>query len=144
MDLISGLPIHPLINHAVAVLVPLSAIGAILLIFVPKFRNAYSTLLLFFVGAAAISGLIAENSGEALSKRVGYPGSHAENGELLSKLILLFALVYLAWYLIEHKISIFKSANSLLRNSVSAVLLVVAILSTGMTFVLRHSGASAT
>ncbi len=81
MDLISGLPIHPLINHAVAVLVPLSAIGAILLIFVPKFRNAYSTLLLFFVGAAAISGLIAENSGEALSKRVGYPGSHAENGE---------------------------------------------------------------
>ena len=144
MDLISGLPIHPLINHAVAVLVPLSAIGAILLIFVPKFRNAYSTLLLFFLGAAAISGLIAENSGEALSKRVGSPGSHAQNGELLSKLILLFALVYLAWYLIERKISIFKSANSLLRNGVSAVLLLVAILSTGMTFVVGHSGASAT
>lgn len=144
MDLISGLPIHPLINHAVAVLVPLSAIGAILLIFIPKFRNTYSTLLLFFVGAAAISGLIAENSGEALSKRVGSPGSHAQNGELLSKIILLFALLYLAWYLIERKSSIFRSANSLLKNGVSAALVVVAIVSTGMTFVVGHSGAAAT
>ena len=30
MDLITGLPIHPLINHGVAVLVPLAAIGALL------------------------------------------------------------------------------------------------------------------
>ena len=29
MDLITGLPIHPLINHGVAVLVPLAAIGAL-------------------------------------------------------------------------------------------------------------------
>ena len=144
MDLISGLPIHPLINHAVAVLVPLSAIGAILLIFVPKFRSTYATLLLFFVGAAAISGLIAENSGEALSKRVGSPGKHAENGELLSKIIILFALIYLSWYLIERKASIFKSANSILKNGVSVALVAVAITSTGLTFVVGHSGAAAT
>ena len=35
MDLITGLPIHPLINHGVAVLVPLAAIGALLVIFIP-------------------------------------------------------------------------------------------------------------
>jgi len=144
MDLISGLPIHPLINHAVAVLVPLSAIGAVLLTFFPKLRSTYSTLLLGFIGAAAISGFIAENSGEALSKRVGFPGSHAENGELLSKIILLFALIYVTWYLIERKASIFKSANSILKNGVSAALVAVAIASTGLTFVVGHSGAAAT
>jgi hypothetical protein len=36
VDLITGLPIHPLINHGVAVLVPLTAIGALLVIFIPK------------------------------------------------------------------------------------------------------------
>jgi len=144
MDLIAGLPIHPLINHAVAVLVPLSAIGAILLTFVPKFRSTYSTLLLFFISAAALSGIIAENSGEALSKRVGTPGSHAENGELLSKIILLFALIYLLWYLVERKISIFKSVNSLLKKVLGALLVAIAISSTGLTFVVGHSGAAAT
>ena len=144
MDLIAGLPIHPLINHAVAVLVPLSAIGAIFLTFVPKFRSTYSTLLLFFVSGAALSGIIAENSGEALSKRVGTPGSHAENGELLSKIILLFALIYLLWYLVERKISIFKSVNSLLKKGLGALLVVIAISSTGLTFVVGHSGAAAT
>jgi len=41
MDLITGLPVHPLVIHAVVVLVPLAAIGALLVIFIPKFRVTY-------------------------------------------------------------------------------------------------------
>lgn len=144
MDLIFGLPVHPLINHAVAVLVPLSAVGVVLLILVPKFRSAYSKLLFGFIGAAAISGLIAENSGEALAKRVGTPGSHAQNGELLSKVILLLAVMYLVWYFINYKTYVFKSASVYLKNFVSGTLLVVAVVSAGLTFLVGHSGAAAT
>lgn len=144
MDLITGLPIHPLINHAVAVLIPLSAIGTLVMVFAPKFRKNYSTLFLIFIVAGAASGLIAENSGEALAKRVGYPGNHAENGETLSKIILLFAAIYLIWYLMERKVSIFSSTNQLLRNGVNALLVSIAVGSTVLTFIVGHSGAAAT
>ena len=144
MDLITGLPIHPLINHAVAVLIPLSAIGTLVMVFAPKFRKNYSTLFLIFIIAGAASGLIAENSGEALAKRVGYPGNHAENGETLSKIILLFAAIYLIWYLMERKVSIFSSASQLLRNGVNALLVSIAVGSTVLTFIVGHSGAAAT
>ena len=66
MDLITGLPIHPLINHAVAVLIPLSAIGAILVIFVKRFRTTYSPLVLIAVLSGAVSAFVAGQSGEAV------------------------------------------------------------------------------
>jgi len=59
MDLITGLPIHPLINHAVAVLVPLAAIGALLVIFIPKLRSNYSPLVLAALVMSSISAFIA-------------------------------------------------------------------------------------
>jgi len=77
MDLIMQLPVHPLINHAVAVLVPVSALGAILLVVFAKLRSSYSLLLLITVISASISAFIAENSGQALANRVGSPGEHA-------------------------------------------------------------------
>jgi uncharacterized membrane protein len=84
MDLITGLPIHPLINHGVAVLVPLAAIGALLVILIPKLRANYSPLVLVTVLLATVSAFIATQSGEALSERVGLPNAHAAQGERLS------------------------------------------------------------
>ena len=98
MDLILGLPIHPLIIHAVAVLVPLSALGVIFLLGFPRFAPTFSPLILILLIASTLAGFIAENSGQALSNRVGYPGDHAEQGERLAKLILLFTLLYITWF----------------------------------------------
>ena len=76
-----GLPLHPLIIHAVVVLVPLSALGVIFLLVFPRFAPTFSPLILILLIASTVAGFIAENSGQSLSNRVGYPGDHAEQGE---------------------------------------------------------------
>lgn len=138
-----GLPLHPLIIHAVVVLVPLSALGVILLLVLPRFAPTFSPLILILLIASTVAGFIAENSGQALSNRVGYPGDHAEQGERLAKLILLFTLLYITWFVIYRKRIKFKSADKLLKNSLSVLLLLAAIASTTLTFIVGHSGAKA-
>ena len=143
MDLILGLPLHPLIIHAVVVLVPLSALGVIFLLVFPRFAPTFSPLILILLIASTVAGFIAENSGQSLSNRVGYPGDHAEQGERLAKLILLFTLLYITWFVVYRKSIKFKSADKLLKNSLSVLLLLTAIASTTLTFIVGHSGAKA-
>ena len=138
-----GLPLHPLIIHAVVVLVPLSALGVIFLLVFPRFAPTFSPLILILLIASTVAGFIAENSGQSLSNRVGYPGDHAEQGERLAKLILLFTLLYITWFVIYRKSIKFKSADKLLKNSLSVLLLLTAIASTTLTFIVGHSGAKA-
>ena len=138
-----GLPLHPLIIHAVVVLVPLSALGVIFLLVFPRFAPTFSPLILILLIASTVAGFIAENSGQSLSNRVGYPGDHAEQGERLAKLILLFTLLYITWFVIYRKSIKIKSADKLLKNSLSVLLLLTAIASTTLTFIVGHSGAKA-
>jgi len=143
MDLILGLPLHPLIIHAVAILVPLSALGVIFLLVFPRFVPNYAPLVLGLLIASTVAGFIAENSGQALSNRVGYPGDHGQQGERIAKLILLFTLLYITWFVIYRKSIQFKSADKLLKNTLSVLLLLAAIASTTLTFIVGHSGAKA-
>ena len=139
-----GLPLHPLIIHAVVVLVPVSALGVIFLLVFPRFAPTFSPLILILLIASTVAGFIAENSGQSLSNRVGYPGDHAEQGERLAKLILLFTLLYITWFVIYRKSIKFKSADKLLKNTLSVLLLLAAIASTTLTFIVGHSGAKVT
>ena len=138
-----GLPLHPLIIHAVVVLVPLSALGVIFLLVFPRFAPTFSPLILILLITSTVAGFIAENSGQSLSNRVGYPGDHAEQGERLAKLILLFTLLYITWFVIYRKSIKFKAADKLLKNSLNVLLLLTAIASTTLTFIVGHSGAKA-
>ena len=144
MDLILGLPLHPLIIHAVVVLVPLSALSVIFLLVFPRFVPTFSPLILILLIASTIAGFIAENSGQSLSNRVGYPGDHAEQGDRLAKLILLFTMLYITWFVIYRKSIKFKSADKLLKRGLSVLLLLAAIASTTLTFIVGHSGAKVT
>lgn len=144
MDLISGLPIHPLINHAVAVLVPLAAIGAILVIFISKLRPAYSPLVLGVLLLAAISAFIATQSGEALSERVGLPNSHATQGERLSYVVLALAVLFTIWFALEKSNQIRQSLASVLKSVIKVVISITAISSFVLTILVGHSGAEAT
>ena len=99
-DLINGLPIHPLVVHAVVVLVPLAALGTIALAPRPAWRQHSGRLV---VGAAVLATAltpIATSSGEALEKHVGDPGEHAALGDqliwfLIPLLVISVALVFL-------------------------------------------------
>jgi cytochrome b involved in lipid metabolism len=144
MDLFNGLPIHPLINHAVAVLVPLSAIGAILVIFVKRFRAAYSPLVLIAVISGAVSAFVAGQSGEALSERVGLPNAHSVQGERLWKLTIVFAILFTIWFVINNYQVVAEKLRNVLQKSFVVLIPIVAVASFGMTFVVGHSGAEAT
>ncbi len=70
---LNGLPLHPLLVHAVVVLVPLSALGAVVIAVWPAARRRYGSLVV--VGALAALGatFLAEKAGENLERYL--PGS---------------------------------------------------------------------
>ena len=144
MDLITGLPIHPLINHGVAVLVPLAAIGALLVIFIPKLRTTYTPLVLVTVLLATISAFIATQSGEALSERVGLPNAHATQGERLSYVVLAFAILFSTWFALEKSERTRERVANLGKRVLKVVIPITAISSFVLTILVGHSGAQAT
>ena len=144
MDLITGLPIHPLINHGVVALVPLAAIGALLVIFIPKLRLNYSPLVLVTVLLATGSAFIATESGEALSERVGLPNAHATQGERLSYVVLAFAILFSFWFVLEKSERTRERVANLGKRVLKVAIPITAISSFVLTILVGHSGAQAT
>ena len=144
MDLITGLPIHPLINHGVAVLVPLAAIGALLVIFIPKLRLNYAPLVLVTVLLATVSAFVATQSGEALAERVGLPNAHATQGERLSYVVLAFAILFSIWFALEKSERTRERVANLGKRVLKVVIPITAISSFVLTILVGHSGAQAT
>jgi cytochrome b involved in lipid metabolism len=143
-DLITGLPIHPLISHAVVVLVPLAAVGALILTFRTTWRATYSPLVLIATLLSLMSAYIATQSGEALSSRVGLPNSHSTLGERLALTVLIFSITFSIWFAIERSKSLRTKIPKLLQQLVKALVPVTAIMSLTLTVLVGHSGAEAT
>ncbi len=101
-DLINGLPVHPLVVHAVVVLVPLAILGTIAIAVRPRWRTSYGPLVVAIAAVGTALVPVATSSGEALQKRIGDPGEHAALGDqllwfALPVLVLSLALVVLAF-----------------------------------------------
>ncbi len=97
-DLINGIPVHPLVVHAAVVLVPLTALGLIVMAIWPRFSARYGWLVVASGVIATVSSFAAKESGEVLEGRVGEPGyDHAELGDLMPifAAVLLVAVVVL-------------------------------------------------
>ncbi|MBK8460870.1 MAG: hypothetical protein IPL43_12355 [Micropruina sp.] len=80
-----GLPLHPLVVHAAVVLVPLAALGALLVVAFARVRERYGWLVVAFAVAAGASAIVARLSGEALAAQRGLGAlvvSHRTWGEL--------------------------------------------------------------
>lgn len=96
LDVVAGLPVHPLIVHATVVLVPAAALAVALAAVWPRFRRwAFALPALLTLAALALTPL-SERSGEALEERVGETPlveTHAELGEGLLVWVLPLALV---------------------------------------------------
>ena len=65
-DTIQGLPTHILVVHAVVVLVPLGALGAVLYALVPRWRDSLRWTTLFVLTAGLASVPVAKSAGEQL------------------------------------------------------------------------------
>lgn len=62
---LNGLPVHTLVVHAVVVLVPLTALGAIVIAVLPAARRRYGSLVVVGGAAALVATLVAESAGAA-------------------------------------------------------------------------------
>jgi uncharacterized membrane protein len=91
-DTVNGLPLHPLVVHAVVVLLPLACLGVIAIALRSSWRARYGGVVVAITAAATVAIPVATKSGENLAARVGSPGQHADLGDTL----IWFALPLLA------------------------------------------------
>jgi uncharacterized membrane protein len=100
LDTIGGIPLHPLIVHAVVVLVPLAALLLLLAAVSPRIRHWAGILTPITATLALITVPLATQSGESLQRRVAESPSLEEHAELGDSLVIfVLTLAILAWAL---------------------------------------------
>lgn len=92
-----GLPAHALLVHGAVVLLPLCAIGVILLAFIGAWRRKYGWLVLFGLFLATMFAYFAKESGESLAEAIGRPERHADLGTWLPIVAVVLFLLTLIW-----------------------------------------------
>ena len=120
-DSFNGLPVHPLVVHAVVVLLPLAVLGTIAIVVRPRWRAAYGPLV---VGAALVSTAlipVATSSGEALEHQVGNPGDHAEMGDQLIWFAIPLLVLSAAVVLLDRRRSRVAASGSHSRTLLTVV-----------------------
>ncbi|HYN65838.1 MAG TPA: DUF2231 domain-containing protein [Ornithinibacter sp.] len=161
LDTIGGIPLHPLIVHAVVVLVPLASLLLLLAALSPRIRHWAGILTPLTATVALVLVPFATQSGEALEERVTETAAleeHTELGESLLWLVLvLAALAWALWFLdrraqaaaattqagADREGTGARPARTPLLTAV-IVLSVVSVLATTVQVVrIGHSGASA-
>jgi hypothetical protein len=105
MPTVNGLPLHPLVVHAVVVLLPLAALGVAALSIRPSLVDRFGLLVVGVAAVATVTIPVATSSGEDLEHRVGDPGAHAQLGDTLIwfALPLLAVTVAMVWSHRRHK-----------------------------------------
>jgi hypothetical protein len=94
---INGLPLHPLVVHAVVVLVPLLALVAVLFL-LPRFRRSLRWPMVLLALVALVSTFVARESGKNLKDVIVPPGT--QPNELLDAIDRHEDLANQLWYLV--------------------------------------------
>jgi len=102
---VDGLPLHPLVVHAVVVLLPLSAVGAVAIAVRPAWRRRFGPVVAVLAVLAVAAVPIAQQTGDQLKdklKSLENPliEKHAELGETLLPYAIVFGALVLALVLL--------------------------------------------
>lgn len=140
LGILAGLPLHPLLVHGAVVLVPLVAIGAMVMSYLPSFSRRHGKIILGLAIIAQISVFLAKISGEALEEILNKSvEKHAELGEIAPFVTIpMVILIYLRWRM-DRSGSTFGSV--LIRRLTSVALVVASLTSIVFIFLVGHSGA---
>lgn len=140
LDLIMGLPVHPLVVHAAVVLVPLVAFSALAMSYWPSFSRKYGKPVLILAVIAQISLFIAKSSGEPFEERLGKNvQKHVELGEIAPfTFIPLLVLLFVRWRMDRSGANV---GSARVRRLVSVLLAASAILALVYIYLTGHSGA---
>ena len=133
---LGSLPAHPLIVHAIIVLIPLLSVLIVVGLFVRKFLSAIHVYAAAGLGLVSVAAVGAKSSGEALGAVVGLPAEHAEWGNILVPLTVAFFVAFVVFCVVTYYASV-----RWLSIAFSVVVGLLAISSSGMTVAVGHSGA---
>lgn len=154
-DTVFGLPTHALIVHAVVVFVPLTALAAIALTAVPRWRTRFGVLAALAALTSIGSVFVAQESGEFLEDRVlsaeGAPFElvlkHTSLGEDLLPWVLVLSIALLALvglsFWAQRRGSGGPSWLDLAGWGIGGISVVGAVLSIVYVILIGHSGATA-
>ena len=136
-----GLPLHPLVIHAVVVLLPMAGIGLIVMASGIKRSKQYGALVTLIAGIAMVSAFTAAASGRDLALALGYgEQDHFTFGQWLQWVSLaLFGVTLLLW-LLDKK----PSSRGTAGGIVAIVGVVVALIAIAATIYVGHLGAELT
>ena len=141
LGMIAGLPLHPLLVHSAVVLVPLVAVGALVMSYLPSFSRRHGKLILILALVAQGSVFLAKLSGEAFSEILNKDvEKHAELGEIAPFVTIpMVALIYVRWRMDRAGSS---TGSVAIRRLTSVALVIASLASLVMIFLVGHSGAS--
>ncbi len=142
-DVISGLPLHPLVVHFAVVLLPLAALGLVLLVIVPKWADRYGLLTLLALAGGTAAAFVAKESGEALASHMGLPATHAAWGDQLPLLSVGLLVLAAAWYVLHRRNSSGGRPRSAATTILGVLAALMALVVTGVTVLVGHTGAEA-
>ncbi|MGB8021283.1 MAG: cytochrome b5-like heme/steroid binding domain-containing protein [Candidatus Nanopelagicales bacterium] len=142
LDLVDGIPVHPLIVHLAVVAVPVAALGLILMAASRRFSRKYGWLVALASIAAAGVTVLAREAGEALRARVGEPGfNHAELGDLMPIFAGALVLATVGLWLVDRTGPADQTSRRGLRTAAVVVAILVAAANLIWVFRVGHSGA---
>ncbi len=138
-DTITNLPWHPLVVHAVIVLLPLSCLGAVLVAIKADWNRLHGFLVLAASFVAAGSSVVAKESGEKLASRTGVPIDHSQWGKwVVMSAGLLFLSVAALWWLDRR-----NDVRTGAMKALAVVQVVLAAAAFTVVVLAGHSGAAA-
>lgn len=145
-ETVSGVPLHPLIVHAVVVLLPLAALGTIVIALVPPWRKALAFTVLCVTVIATALVPFAQNSGETLREAVG-EGRLVERHEELGQTLLYFAIPLLVVAIVQWLVARKGTSSRPLPKAWTVIISILSIAVAAATLVqvvrIGHSGSEA-
>ena len=162
MNSIFGIPAHPLFVHLPVVLIPLAAVGVIIMVIRPSWWERYKWATLTIAGVGMVGAIIAAGTGEELEEAVEDTAprqllrAHAQAGEVSRTVSIVFfavlvaAIVVLPWWMMRRSnassagvdvTTSDASSPKWLRSIVSLVLVATALGASWTVYDAGHTGA---
>ena len=138
-DSINGVPIHALIVHVAIVLIPLSAIGAILIAARPKALRFFGVKTVIAAGVGVVAGVISGMLRKGLGQDAAWSGNYVEYRNIFPTPALGFLFLLTIFWLIARGVPLNRN-RPLWLKVVGATLILAAIGITYLTIAATYLG----
>jgi uncharacterized membrane protein len=158
LEKIFGLPAHPLLVHIPVALIPLCAVGAIVMVVSASWRQRIGWVVVLLAGVTVVASQLAAGSGEAfeeaLDERSQLIRRHAELGETFVWFAIAFFVALLAlmiWDMVRRRKEAADTGETGSKETsgrtvallLSLVVVITAAGATYRVYQVGHSGAKA-